>query len=657
MTLDDVGVAWRIPSGGNVSASGLHVERDADAIRVKCKKASAAHHNATLEVDDADVELAPDGAPRKIVAASLALVEDVSKAAAAAPKQAAGSADPAPPPLPPPVTKGARAKAKMAPPKPAADPPSDEPVLPLPDLHAARGKIAAIAQALGTKVPDGSKIDIAGLSARLDVGGEPVAFGPGPFTLERHGESVHLGFTSEKPAAGGTPLAIDAELPLGQGDVVARLSGGPVSLALLGVKEGTKGLEDVAHGMVSGHGQLVLSAGGDALTFDGQIALRSLTLKQPKLSGDTLRRIDFAVAARGVLDDQRKLRVDDAELDMGALHLKTHGTIEDARDHFGVSLGVEIAPAACQALLDSTPDGLLPTVRQARMNGTFGATARVVFDTRTIDKLVLDYTIDDRCKMIEVPRELSRERFNGIFAYRTYHPDGTAGETTTGPGSSDWTNLDDISPYMVAAVLTTEDGAFYKHHGFNHAAIKNSVAANLKARRFVRGASTISMQLTKNVFLARDKTLSRKIEEVILTDYVEQIFRKDDMMELYLNVIEFGPDVYGITRAAEYYFGRKPEELSVPECFFLSSLLPSPLRYAKLRDKGEVPDYWMRHLRTLMEIAAKNGKITAAELAEAEKQTVTFIKPGDPKPEPRPPVTKLRRSDDTSDDAAWQPVD
>ena len=111
---------------------------------------------------------------------------------------------------------------------------------------------------------------------------------------------------------------------------------------------------------------------------------------------------------------------------------------------------------------------------------------------------------------------------------------------------------------------------FHKHHGFNHNAIRNSVAgANLKARRFVRGASTITMQLAKNLFLSREKTLSRKIQEVVLTDYLEQAFRKDDMMELYLNVIEFGPDVYGVTRAAEYYFGRKPEELNLPECFFL----------------------------------------------------------------------------------------
>jgi hypothetical protein len=532
----------------------------------------------------------------------------------------------------------------------------------LPDLHAVRARIAAVAATVGKRVPDGSKVDIGGLSVKLDVGGEPFAFGPGPFTMERTGEVIRLTFTSEKVGAApedkpsGTPLSIDAELPLGTGDVTARLSGGPVSLALLGVQEGTKGLFDVGKGMISGKGQLVLSAAGDALTFDGAIALRSISVKQPRLSPEALRGIDFAVSARGLLDDAGRLRVDDAQLDMGALHVRTHGTIEETRDHFGVALAVDIAPAACQALLDSTPQGLLPLVRSARMTGTFGATSRVVFDTRTIDKLALDYTIDDRCRMAEVPPDLSRDRFTSEFTYRTYHPDNTPSETTTGPGTPAWTDLDNISPFMIAAVLTTEDGAFYKHHGFNHAAIRSSVAANLKARRFVRGASTITMQLTKNLFLSREKTLSRKIEEIILTDYLEQEFRKDDMMELYLNVIEFGPDVYGVTRAADFYFGRKPEELNLPESFFLASIMPTPLGYGRLRDKGAVSEGWMHHLQTLMEIAAKRGTISRAELAEGLAQPIVFVKPEDPRPEPRKPVTGVRK-DPYEEDSRWQPLD
>jgi hypothetical protein len=663
---DGLALAWKLPGDGAINASGIKLSRADEGVRFTCGRIGATYRRASLEIVQGEVELGPENALRRISATAMTVGQEPPTPAGPIAKPTAASAvEPAPPPLPP-STVGAKGRgSKAAAPvkgtklatnaPPAAALASDEPVLPLPDLHALRARIAAVAASAGTRVPDGSKVDIGGLSVKLDVGGEPFAFGPGPFTMERTGDMIRLTFASEK-AATTTPLSIDAELPLAAGDVTARLSGGPVSLALLGVKEGTKGLFDVAHGTVSGKGQVVLSAAGDALTFDGQVALRSISVKQPRLSAEPLRGIDFAVSARGLLDDGGRLRVDDAQLDMGALHVRTHGTMEESREHFALALAVDVAPASCQALLDSTPQGLLPTVRSARMAGTFGATSRVSFDTRAIDKLVLEYQIDDRCKLVEVPPDLARERFTSSFTYRTYHPDGTPSDTSTGPGTTAWTDLDDISPFMTAAVLTTEDGAFYKHHGFNHAAIRNSAAANLKARRFVRGASTITMQLAKNLFLSREKTLSRKIEELVLTDYLEQAFRKDDMMELYLNVIEFGPDIYGVTRAADYYFGRKPEELNLPECFFLASIMPSPVRYGRLRDKGQVSEGWMRHIQTLMEIAAKNGKVSRAELAEGLAQPIVFVRPGDPRPEPRKAVSAGRR-DPLDEDSGWQPLE
>jgi len=660
MSVEDLALSWKLPSGGEISGSAIRASRDSGAIKVACGKCAARHRHVTLEVTGADVELGPDVALRRLTAATLSVTHEPPRAVAAPEAARSASAEPAPPPLPPVQRRGAKPAVKAT--APAPPPPPDEPVLPLPDLHALRARIASAVATFAPRLPDGVVVEIGGLSAKVDVGGEPMAFGPGAFTLTRRADRVHLGFASanagEGGAPGGTPLSLDADLPVGvgAGAMTARLAGGPVSLAALGVKEGMKGLTDVSRGTVSGKGQLVLSEAADALTFDGEVKLGSISLKQPRLATEALRGIDFSVSGRGVLDDSGKLRVDDAQLDMGALHVRTHGTVEESTEHFAVSLAIDVAPASCQSLLDSAPLGLLPLVRSARMGGTFGASVNLAFDTRTIDKLVLDYRVDDQCRMIEVPPELSRERFEGAFTYRTYKPDGTTGETTTGPGTSSWTPLDDISPFMISAVLTTEDGAFYRHKGFNHAAIRSSVQANLKARRFVRGASTITMQLAKNLFLARDKALSRKIEEVILTDYLEQIFRKDDMMELYLNVVEFGPDVYGITQAAEYYFGRRPEELHLAECFFLASLLPSPIRYGRLRDKGEVSETWMRHLKALMEISAKNAKITQAELEEGLKEPVVFVRPGEPRPDPRKPVTSTRR-DPFEDDAVWRPLD
>lgn len=639
---DGVALLWKF-SEGEIVGSDLRVARQDEAIRFHGGRVLAKYRRGTLEIIEGDLELAPDGVLRRAAALSASVGEDpLPKMISPIAKKPAAVAEPDPPPLP-----AARN---------AAVPSSNEPLLPFPDLHSLRNKIGMLGQTLERRVPEGSKVDVAGLSVKIDVEGEAFAFGPGPFTMERHANAVRLTFRSEKGGAQSTPLALDAELPLGSHDVSIRLSGGPVSLALLGVKEGTKGLFDVDRGTVAGKGLLVLSAPGDSLTFDGHLALRSLSMKQPRIASEPLRGIDLAVTARGLLDDAGHLRLDDASLDMGAIHLRTHGRLFEEREHFGAALSLEVAPAACQSLLESVPQGLLPTLRGSRMTGMFGATSHVVFDSAAIDKLVLDYAVEDKCQLQDVSSGLARDRFSGPFTYRTYHPDGSQGETTTGPGTDSWTDLDAISPYLVVAVLTTEDGAFYRHRGFNHGAIKSSVAANLKARRFVRGASTITMQLAKNLFLSREKTLSRKVEEVILADYLEQICRKDDLMELYLNVVEFGPDVYGVTKAADYYFGRKPEELNLSESFFLASLMPSPLRYGKQREKGQVSPGWTRYLQKLMEIAAKNGKLSPAELAEGLSYELVFYHPGQPRPEPRKVAPRSPRDGLDRDDAAWSPL-
>lgn len=661
VSFENVTLSWKMPSGEELRGQGMSISRDSRGIALVCAKCTATYRRTTVEVAGGIIELFPDGAPNRVVAHELSIVREPLVVTRGSPVATAVSTDPPPAPVPPPLPLARKPPSKgVKTGTPPALPTVTEPVLPLPDLHELRTRIATVVASLASRMPDGGSVEVGGLSAKFEVGLEPLTLGPGAFSLTRSGERVHLKFTStrasEAETGEGTPLSIDAELPIGPGEVAARLAGGPVSLALLGVKEGTKGLADVAHGTLSGKGQVTLSAEADALTFDGDVTLRSIAMTQPKLAPEPLRGIDLSISAHGVLDDVGHLRVDDAELAMGALRMRTHGTVDQTPEYLGASLTVDVATTACQSLLESAPQELLPTVRPARMTGTFGASGHLSFDTRSVEKLALDYRIDDLCTMVEVPQELARDRFTSAFTYRTYKPDGTMEETTTGPGTPSWTGIDDISPFMIAAVLTTEDGAFYKHKGFNHAAIRSSVQANLKAGKFVRGASTITMQLAKNLFLSRDKALSRKLEEVILTDYLEQIFPKDDMMELYLNIVEFGPDVYGVTRAAEYYFGRKPEELNLAEAFFLATLLPSPLRYGKLRDKGEVPEMWMRHLKALMEIAAKNGKITHEELEVGLTESVVFVKPGQPLPEPRKPVTSTRRYPGDNDDP-WRPLD
>jgi hypothetical protein len=396
---------------------------------------------------------------------------------------------------------------------------------------------------------------------------------------------------------------------------------------------------------------VVLEGRGESLTFDGEIGVRGLSVQDRRLASEVVRGLDLSVGARGVMSDKGEVRIDDAEASMGAIRARLHGGFEQTGDHFSTAMDFELPTASCEALLGSIPTALLPTVRGAQMTGTIGGSGRIAFDTRRLDDLALDYGIEDRCKMVDVPDELAKERFGRPFVHRIYTHDGKLTDETTGPDTSNWTDFDHISPFMQAAVLTTEDGAFYHHHGFNHAAIRNALLANLKARRFLRGASTITMQLAKNLFLTREKTLSRKLEELILTDYLEQAFSKEEMMELYLNIIEFGPELYGVTAAADHYFGRRPDELNLAESLFLSSILPQPVYYHRLYDRGEVGESWMRGIKARMEIAERTGKINAAELQEGLTEENVFHKPNAPRPPPRPPVTGVRLN---SDAAEWQ---
>jgi transglycosylase-like protein len=398
---------------------------------------------------------------------------------------------------------------------------------------------------------------------------------------------------------------------------------------------------------------VVLSGDGGTLTFDMEGGTRGLSVHQARIAHDVVRGIDAHVRARGTLSAEGDLRLDDFAAALGALDVAASGTLSQGPANLSAAMHFEIPTTSCQAMLDSMPSALLPVLAGTKMAGTFGALGRIAFDTRKLDDLELQYDVQDHCRVVDAPEALARERFKKPFTHRVYLPDGTMGEQTTGPGTSNWTPLGAISPYLQVAVLTTEDGGFPRHHGFNQGAIRASLVTNLKERRFVRGASTISMQLAKNLFLSREKTLSRKLEELVLTDYLEQTFSKDELMELYLNVIEFGPNVYGVTAASDYYFGRRPAELNLAESFFLSSLLPAPLRYGSMRSAPQAPDGWMNTLHSYMRTAKKVGLISEPELTEGTAEQVVFWH-GDARPAPRPPVI-VRPRESASPDAIDPP--
>ena len=248
------------------------------------------------------------------------------------------------------------------------------------------------------------------------------------------------------------------------------------------------------------------------------------------------------------------------------------------------------------------------------MDGTFGLRGRLAFDTHNLDGTAFEYDVNDRCRLAR--RRPVRSRQAGA-SHRTFEPrrvlqdEASSIDETTGPGSAE---LDGPRRHQP---LHADRGSHDRGRGLlpppwlqPRGDPTRASSTNIKARRFIRGASTITMQLAKNLFLSREKTLSRKLEELILADYLEQAFTKEEMMELYLNVIEFGPDLYGVGAAAQHYFGRRPNELNLAECLFLSSILPNPIAFHKVYEDGQLGEGWMRTIRARMQVAAQVGLIS-----------------------------------------------
>lgn len=183
-----------------------------------------------------------------------------------------------------------------------------------------------------------------------------------------------------------------------------------------------------------------------------------------------------------------------------------------------------------------------------------------------------------------------------------------------GPKNRRWTPSNRIPPEMKWAVILAEDSNFYKHDGIDVKAIKEAIKYDLEKQSMARGASTITQQVAKNVFLSREKTITRKLKEVYLAWRMEQELTKGRILELYLNVVELGPMVYGIGHGSQYYFGKPASAMTPRECAFLAAMLPGPrVAYNPYRNLGKVLSRSNMILRKLR----SKGVISSDELQAA----------------------------------------
>ena len=211
-----------------------------------------------------------------------------------------------------------------------------------------------------------------------------------------------------------------------------------------------------------------------------------------------------------------------------------------------------------------------------------------------------------------------------------------------GPRNPRWTPYGAIPSALKKAVVASEDANFYSHDGVDYEAIRDAIRTDWRKGKFVRGGSTITQQVAKNLYLTREKTLIRKAKEIVLARRMDDALSKSRILELYLNVVELGPMVYGIGHAAHYYFGKPPSALTVRECAFLASMLPGPKVYNPYRKMDRVMKRSDRILRRMVAARMISREEYDAAMAEipnlaglARKVEKTLETPP---PEEKPPA-------------------
>ncbi|MFB3386375.1 transglycosylase domain-containing protein [Flavobacterium sp. LAR06] len=348
---------------------------------------------------------------------------------------------------------------------------------------------------------------------------------------------------------------------------------------------------------------------GSELHIDGYTSITNLKINHPKIASKD-------VVIKNARFDYRFLLGDDfisidstSTMQLNKIKVKPYVSYNTEKDTI-YTLKVNIPKMKAQDFIVSLPDGLFTHFQGMEATGNFDYKLDFKFNKNKPNTLVFDSKMNKEDLRITKYGEANLNKLNGEFVYRAIIQKVQQRPILVGNANPNYTPLDQISPYLRKSVLTTEDPSFFSHRGFINEAFKQSILKNIRTKKFSRGASTISMQLIKNVFLTREKTLSRKLEEILLVYILEnnRIASKERMLEVYFNIIEWGPNVYGIGEASHFYFQKSPSALNVDECLYLATIIPKPRKFMyQFNEEGNLKDYALKNQKFLKNLMFRRG--------------------------------------------------
>jgi hypothetical protein len=309
----------------------------------------------------------------------------------------------------------------------------------------------------------------------------------------------------------------------------------------------------------------------------------------------------------------RRLALRDGAVSLlGAVSVAVAGELRAAGD-LPFSLELRADRLDWGAAVSALPPGLAPPAAAPRPSGTLDAR----FDVTGPLAAPAAWTVDARLDLARL-RETARRVPSPLRAPFVHRPDAEhpARTLVVGPANPSFVPIRELPEHVVRAVTASEDGGFFGHEGFDFEELRNALAEGAEAGKVVRGGSTITQQLAKNLFLSPERTLARKVREATIAVGLEAAVPKRRLLEIYLNVAEWGPGLWGIGPAARHWFGKDARELTPKEAAFLASIIPSPIRYHAMYARGFPSEAWEAHVNDLLFRMTEQGALTDDELVE-----------------------------------------
>lgn len=380
-----------------------------------------------------------------------------------------------------------------------------------------------------------------------------------------------------------------------------------------------------------------------------RFALRSrskdISFLAPMIAKETIGPVQFELTARGAYSAAaRELTLEKASLALPRREDRTHGdsslgkeTVQlslkgsstlSMDDGFGMRLALafDLPPTSCQSLLNVAPTGLIPKIEDFKVTGLVSGRLKLVFDTRHPESA--DVSPEDtnwNCSVEAEPERYAVEKLKQPFMLEK--TDDATDETLTrvlSPTNPNFRSLKEMSASVPLAFVASEDASFFAHKGIDTSAIEGAFKRNITEGRIAVGGSTITMQTAKNLFLSNERTISRKLQELFFAWHMERVLTKERILEIYLNIVEFGPGIFGITHAAKHYFDKEPANLNLTEAAYLASLLPSPKSRYLSFCRGHITPGLSNILSGLLRRMLNLGRISADRFEAASAGGLHF---------------------------------